>query len=298
MKEQALTVGAMAVEALKSPMTVREAFPTTVYLGSIHGMVVLTTLGQRSPFAINLDNNGLEISGALKPGQQATLRKDSLVVGDLKVDLRGAEIHNGLADLGFDAGDSFSKIERDLILCSFTLGLLYGTVDKKDFVLTQSRELRRFTKRVLVPFGANGASRLHEDSEYAQLLGLGSGFTPAGDDFLAGLLYIYNGLRVALNLIPLSIPESELSQRTVWASAMFLKYAQRGAVDEGLEAVLNAVRLGNGDGLMTSILALASRGHTSGIDVSLGMILTIGALHDHLKDKNLLERMLRNLRMC
>ncbi len=295
MRTTALTLGGVAAAALGSPMVVRAVFANTMYIGSLSDMVILTSRGPRSPFTVNLDEGGWGTGAAVRPGDQVFVMRDSLEVGELSVDLRKAKTYAGTERISLDPEDGISNIERGAIQSALSLRLLYDALDESEFALTRSEELKRLVAGVLVPFGANEASRMRAESAYEGLLGFGGGFTPAGDDFVAGLLYVYNCLGKVFRLSPIMISEACLSQKTVWVSAMFLKYAQRGDVDEELGAFLQAVGRGDVETLSRVILRLANRGHTSGLDVSLGMLLTLGALGDHVKGTSMLGKMLRNL---
>jgi hypothetical protein len=106
-------------------------------------------------------------------------------------------------------------------------------------------------------------------SEAAQLIGLGPGLTPSGDDYLGGML-------VALRLAGRGVQadglwrwlEPRLKERTSALSAAHLAAAAAGEAHEALHAVLNG---------SASLELLDAVGHTSGWDALAGAVAVLKA---------------------
>ena len=117
----------------------------------------------------------------------------------------------------------------------------------------------------------------------AELIGLGSGLTPAGDDFLVGYLA---GLWCAVRgrgerikfLSGLGKAIVRLSLRTNDISRTYLTHAARGQVSSRLENLARAVCLGErSNRLLEAANAALDVGHTSGMEAVTGLLLGLSA---------------------
>jgi hypothetical protein len=103
------------------------------------------------------------------------------------------------------------------------------------------------------------------------LCGRGPGFTPAGDDFIAGFLAAYNRLGRALKQWLPIIPGREFSRLTTWTSFKLMEYSARGLLDEQAQALLNSIASGDVEDCIRCIEVIGRRGHTSGMDFATGV---------------------------
>ena len=109
--------------------------------------------------------------------------------------------------------------------------------------------------------------------EAAQLIGLGPGLTPSGDDYLGGVL-------VALRWVGRGAQadslwrwlEPRLSERTSAISAAHLAAAAGGEVHEALHDVLTDLAAWETPDLLPSLSRLDALGHTSGWDALAGIV--------------------------
>ena len=109
--------------------------------------------------------------------------------------------------------------------------------------------------------------------EAAQLIGLGPGLTPSGDDYLGGVL-------VALRWVGRGTQadslwrwlEPHLAQRTSAISAAHLAAAAGGEVHEALHDVLVDLAAWETPDLLPSLSRLDALGHTSGWDALAGIV--------------------------
>ncbi|MGH9437971.1 MAG: DUF2877 domain-containing protein [Terriglobia bacterium] len=120
-----------------------------------------------------------------------------------------------------------------------------------------------------------------EVTKITPLVGLGPGLTPAGDDFLVGMLVtlrlagyskLVNGIWRAL--VPL------IDSRTNAISAAHLRAAAEGYGSNSLHLLLKAIFEADIEIMSERISELVARGHTSGWDALTGVICTLRALAD------------------
>lgn len=116
----------------------------------------------------------------------------------------------------------------------------------------------------------------------AGLCGRGPGFTPAGDDFIAGYLAAYNWLGRALRQWPSIVPGLEFSRLTTWTSFKLMEYSAKGLLDEHAQSMLNSVAAGNVADCIRRIEIVSRRGHTSGIDFASGVVVALCVMSDSL----------------
>lgn len=112
----------------------------------------------------------------------------------------------------------------------------------------------------------------------ASLLGLGPGLTPAGDDFLAGVMIAAHGLKrgaVATRLYREIAPQ--VLQATNLISGAHLAAAAEGAGSATLHAVLGHVLAGGVNRLPAALAAIDTIGHSSGWDALAGIAVTLQA---------------------
>jgi hypothetical protein len=110
------------------------------------------------------------------------------------------------------------------------------------------------------------------------LLGLGPGLTPSGDDFLGGML-------IALTILPAptlrahlqDVIERHAQQRTNAVSLAHLRAAGSGEGHEALHKIFNSLLGGNMSALPVHVGAINAIGHSSGWDALAGMCVTLCA---------------------
>jgi len=117
----------------------------------------------------------------------------------------------------------------------------------------------------------------------ASLAGLGPGLTPAGDDFLGGVL-------VALALAHDHQPDALLAEiaglvvetaapRTHEISAAYLRAAYAGEVSEAWQPLIRTVAAGDAAGIAPLVRAVMDHGATSGADTLAGFLAGLGGIY-------------------
>lgn len=108
-----------------------------------------------------------------------------------------------------------------------------------------------------------------------ELMGLGIGLTPSGDDILTGLMgFLYHspGTEAATCLLAKAIVEAP-EGLTNPISRSYLIHATRGELSERLIHFVGTLIGGSPEGVHTTLRALMRWGHTSGAETALGVVL-------------------------
>ncbi|HLN13499.1 MAG TPA: DUF2877 domain-containing protein [bacterium] len=117
----------------------------------------------------------------------------------------------------------------------------------------------------------------------ASLAGLGPGLTPAGDDFLGGVL-------VALAFAHEHQADAQLAEiaglivetaapRTHEISAAYLRAAYAGEVSEGWHPLIRSLATGDAPGVLPAARAVMAHGETSGADMLAGFLAGLGGIY-------------------
>jgi Protein of unknown function (DUF2877) len=111
-----------------------------------------------------------------------------------------------------------------------------------------------------------------------QLVGLGPGLTPSGDDLICGVLATGHALActhrdLGRTCTSLAMEARRNAHRTPVVSAALMRHAAQGEVIPELSALLHA--LGTGDDLRGSLSRLLAVGHHSGSDLARGVALSL-----------------------
>jgi len=265
-------------------------------------VALVTSHAGNGPLNIVVDDSVLDgpagLFAGLEPGEPATLEGECLWVGGLRVDLGRAVVWEPRPDWDTlrarrDGIRSSLPLLRDLCLCMAPAGSLldlclentpappvHGGALRAIFSAAQ-----RAAEALREGWGGR-VERLHEGA--LGLAGLGSGLTPAGDDFLTGtLLWAWLAHPVPAPfcraLVEAAIP------RTTVLSAAFLRAAARGECSASWHGLLEALGEGVGDRvpappvhggariasqyrLFTAVQELMAHGATSGADSLAGFL--------------------------
>lgn len=117
-----------------------------------------------------------------------------------------------------------------------------------------------------------------------RLLGYGTGFTPAGDDTLQGIIMALNTVHASIcmeghsrslcstiNAFRNEVDKALNTRGTTWASRKYIEYSLNKMYDEQALQLLKSLMSKPFDAL-DDIRELARRGHNSGIHIALGLI--------------------------
>jgi len=255
-------------------------FSNSFYLKTANGeLVFVTNRPLRSPITINLDST-LNLEHVAKPLEPVYVReKEILIGGEAFIDLSRALSYQAPSNSADELHLEFAEIERGLRAVAFLLGI----IDTTQSVL----DPHGFAHEGMVDFVSGGVIPLRRSSTEARsreaalkIVGLGSGFTPSGDDALGGFLAAYNSFAKTIGRAPILFDFPLLQGKTSWISAKLLDYMQRLILDEQMRQMIDSTTRGDEDGLVLALETLLPRGHTSGIDISAGAVLALSLIRD------------------
>ncbi|MGL4388781.1 MAG: DUF2877 domain-containing protein [Brevinema sp.] len=106
-------------------------------------------------------------------------------------------------------------------------------------------------------------------SSVNQLVGLGLGFTPSGDDFLVGMFFVHHKLGQIKGFKNIDLP----LHNTTEISGYMLQIAQEGFFDESLEILSKAIYQNNHVDMMSLLKDIFDIGSSSGGDILLGVLI-------------------------
>jgi hypothetical protein len=288
MIQRASKVGELAARfiARRGRGEITRCFQRSAYVRSGRDYFLLLWGDLKSPMTVNMPyEDGWR--PPLEQGERCSLGGLRVGFESWIVDANEAEVHrSGLIRRGKIALPE----ERDVVKGITMLKSLYDA-NPSGPTLPSDEALKPFALETLVPFAEGWGARVYEPMRYLPIIGRGVGFTPAGDDLVGGFVATFNYFARCTGARQISIPLRLLEGRTVPESAALLSYASKGYVDEPFERLILGV-LG-GRAFFDDILEVAHRGHTSGIDASVGVVLAGAALSDRSKGGDSLRKCLR-----
>lgn len=231
--------------------------------------------GLKSPMTINV-LGGKSLRRVFVAGEECELGPGGVVSDSATVSVKGAAVHRGaLLARRPVVLPAASQLAKGVAM----LRSLYDVAPSAPR-LADDNSFRSFVGGPLSEFAKGKPGGLLRFENYLGLMGRGGGFTPAGDDFVGGFLATYNYFARCRRSRTVTIPKGSLLSRTVPESGVIVEYSARGYVDEGLERLILNSSGRKSAGFFDELLAVASRGHTSGIDMSLGVLLCEAAVSD------------------
>lgn len=247
---------------------VTRVFRRSAYVETGEGLILLHQGELRSPMTVNLGAEAC-LERLIFDGGACVFLGQSMEFEEFSISTGGAGVYKSplLRSAIVDVLES-----RELVKGVAMLSLLYD-VSPASLDILGSGAFRAFVQRIIRPLGRGDLSQIHLPENYLPLIGLGNGFTPAGDDLVAGYLATFNHAVKSLGIKEILLPRDELLKRTVPESARMLDYTQRGHVDEDLSRLILSAVSDQHDSFEGNLLEVACRGHTSGIDTSLGVML-------------------------
>jgi hypothetical protein len=265
---------------------VRRVFHSSAYIEAENEVIVLLRGELRSPITVNL--SAAEDFGKLFAlDERCDLGMGRLEFGGVTVQTEGANVYHG--SLGRDL--SIAPLAgSELVKGIEMLRLLHGASQSRLDVVT-GNSFRQFIYTVLLPLAEGRRGEAYLPRNYFPLIGTGGGFTPGGDDFVGGFTAAFNHVARTTGRVEIRLPKLELKKRTVPESAALIDYAQRGYVDEEVERLIISA-FGGRPGFFDNLLPVARRGHTSGIDLSAGVLLSAAVCRDRMTREGAVERCL------
>jgi hypothetical protein len=293
-------IGSLALKALAAENTpvagqVVNTFSNSFYVKTDKGeLVFFTNRPLRSPITINLDATS-DLEDLVKPLELLSARGREIRIGrDIIVELSTASLYQDRIEPANDPSSGFTSIGESLRIVSFVLGIVDTSQSVLDpHSLAHSGIVELVSDGVMV-LRHVGTERRFRDVALS-IAGLGSGFTPSCDDTLGGFLATYNSFAKRIERAPVLLDSRLLEEKTSWISAKLLDYMQRRILDEQLRLLIDSATRGDQDALVMVFETLLPRGHTSGIDIAVGVILALSLIRDILLKKQETETIARIL---
>ena len=293
-------VGSLVVRALSSVDSgiagqVVNTFSNSFYVRTVNGeLVFVTNRPLQSPITINLDST-FNLEQVAKPMEPVYVREKEIHIGgDALIDVSGALSCQTPSNPANELCPEFAEIGKALRTVSFILRI----IDTSQSVL----DPHGLAHKGMADFVSDGVTPLRRSSTEARfreaalkIVGMGSGFTPSGDDTLGGFLASYNSLAKTVGRAPILFDFPLLQAKTGWISAKLLDYMQRLILDEQVRHMIDTAAIGDEDDLILALETLLPRGHTSGIDISAGAVLALSLIRDIAFEKRQTEIIARDL---
>ena len=290
MNQEAWSIGDLAAGLLSSGKSgrVTRVFQRSAYIRSGEDFLLLLWGDLRSPMTINVE--GKAATDGIHAGETCRLSSSGVDLDSGRIGIKGADVYSSaLLDPMEVTLPGRAALTKGVAL----LRSLYD-VSPSGPTLDKDTVLRAFSDTTLRSLASGERAGAYSPSSYLRLIGRGGGFTPAGDDFVSGFVATFNFLARCRRSRQIRIPRSVLSGRTVPESANVVFHSARGYVDEEMERLV--IRsLDGGPGFTDELIAVAHRGHTSGIDMSLGVILCEAAITEADGERGALEGCLKTL---
>jgi len=279
-------IGSLAAQALSGGSSeivghVVNTFPNSFYVKTVHGeLVFATSRPLRSPITINLDSSTSNLDQMIKPLEPVHVHEKEIRIGaDASIDLTGALSYHGQSDSASRLNPGFAEIGKTLRLVSFLIRILDTQQSVLDHHGLPYRGVVDFVSDGVIP-ARHSSLEIRFRQAALKIVGLGSGFTPSGDDVLGGFLATYNSLAEAVQRAPVFLDFALLQGKTSWISAKLLDHMQRLILDDQVRLMIDRAATADTDGLVLAVESLLPRGHTSGIDISAGAILALSLIRD------------------
>jgi len=241
-------LGAIEALALGGEGRVIASFPKAVYVLLPAGILVLVSPDVHpGPLYLVLDGPPPE----LPPGTRVQVASRRLRFGGIDVDLR-------------DAAEWAGALPSPAQLAS---GATLLTEVASDVASRSALHADPFRERA-----ADARSRLRAGDlggVVERLAGLGPGLTPAGDDALAGLLFIRRAL--SDEEAQPALLEAAAAARTTEIAAAFVSWAARGQALAPAHDLIGAAARADRKACEAACASLARVGETSGADFALGL---------------------------
>jgi hypothetical protein len=277
-------------------VTVHSVFPEAINLKPRNRDRLLTIVssdGADLPQGIRLDTPpGFSFDMGLQPGERLFCQNSFLQDGykRLSINFRQAKFWKcKLPNLGVDGINQTSIAAWNSVWQALNerQRLTSAEMCAEELFHANITQRKAVTERlgILIRALVEAARDLDTSVEknVASLIGLGSGLTPSGDDFLVGFL---TGLRCTTGksgerqkfLSELGKEVIHLSCNTNDISSTYLFYATRGQVSSRLADLVDAIARGKGTDYFWQTVEEALRvGHSSGMDTVTGLLVGLSA---------------------
>jgi hypothetical protein len=283
-------------------------FETTINVRTDNDELLVVTLGKvRSPINMNVlpilkekeAGEGEERSGfrgIIDFGSEVKIEKNEMLIGDVIFWLSKSRIFCSAlkrlpaANALFEFTSKCNEIFNILKTHARRGCLLAPDITTKGLLSKFVKELYSYRYGSTNIFNATSAAMI--SGALLELIGRGPGYTPAGDDFVAGYLTVFNWISESLNFDSIMLPTNKFAPLTSWMSSKLIEYNNRGLCDEEVRAIISSIAAGDFKQYISYVAKISHRGHTSGIDIAIGMTVALYTIIDGLFETNVIARFL------
>lgn len=293
---QATGIGPIAYRALKNKTgragEVANSFPKSFYIRTFNDeLVFVTGLPVKSPITINLDSP-VDFDHLAKPRGRVFLNGTDLRIGDdLAIDLHGVPTQPNRPEL---SASKIGQLREALYIGTAILTIVDTYQSVLDHASIAYRGAEKFFRTGILSLRDTEGSEVFLETAKS-IVGLGTGFTPSGDDVLGGFLCTYNSLSRTVGYHRVMMDFQILKKNTNWISAKLVDYMQHGVCDDQVAQLVNSAASADEDEFVLALETLLPRGHASGIDISTGVVLAVSLLRDLANNQHETETIIRRL---
>lgn len=251
--------------------------------------LVTPEIGQ-GPFSLVVDLANGRLPQLLTAKSQVSIARSTLQIGTLVVDTSKAELWQARPLWERVSTDSLKAalplFERKLAAASPASLAHVDKLSGRSHVMVSRVETAVYTLQAALKTDKIAAFK----KSAQELAGLGAGLTPAGDDFLLGVIY---GLWLTAGCLRsaaeteriVAVLAEEAQARTTTLSSAWLCAAARGEAGQAWHGLVQALALtatssvnaptNSVDAVSQAIDRILATGHTSGADAFAGFVMTI-----------------------
>lgn len=273
----ATTLDREVIGSLTGPVTVHSVFASAANLETRGGLFTLTAASRPAGPRTAVTDLATLAGLGLEAGQHGELSNESLVVGGLHLDLSPATPWQPAAPTGPLRRQAVEELARALNARRLGDGADPGPDSPFEAAVSAALEAR--TQRFV---DAVRDGRADDATAAAtSLLGLGQGMTPSGDDWLAGFAFVAAHFPDRLETALIAVREAARQGSTVDVSLAILDNALAGRATDPLHHLLAALTGPPGPDIVAALARLAEIGHSSGIDMTLGLLAAAHIITTH-----------------
>ena len=270
----------LSSSAKKNPLgKVISSFPSSLNIKTSRNELLVISLNKtQSPITINLTPqcSNTDFAGLVEYGYDVNKFRDRVSIGE-KMILHTAKskvFKNCFVRPTYAGLNEFSDAPEK-ILCSLGESRRSGCLLEPE--ITNQGLLDQFIADISEYGIGNEDNNVFVrklSHSLIKMCGRGPGFTPSGDDFICGFSALFNWLSQSRKRPPVSLPIKRVCNLTTWISFKFIEYYQNLIVDEQIQGLINSIGESRPDRFMSLLTTLSRRGHTSGIDIGTGLIIS------------------------
>lgn len=252
------------------------------YLLSIHPNSIIKT-----PMSLRMKDDGIDLEGLnFKKEDKVKIYPNKLLVGDYIFNMEKSKIWDpSLNNISINFSDDYRECYK-IINKTFRIDekenifkdIVISFIDKEDISISKDNYIQSKLYNVLKEF----ILEIEEDTKKAsktilKLLGLGEGLTPAGDDFIMGLMSVFTVFKNDISFIDKLLKEikKELKHyrdKTTFLSSELFYYVLKDNYSSIFLDIYKSIKNKNLKNLCQNLIKLTEMGNSSGDDTLSGIV--------------------------